>query len=72
MQSIIVKAHTPSAHSAPASDRHGGAPVGEPEPGHAQHQRDWRGRLFRSLCYWSTIAPVPFVLPTPRDPRGSR
>jgi hypothetical protein len=72
MQNIIVKAHTANADSAPPSDRHRGGPVGEPELSHAQHQRDWRRRLFRSLCYCSTIAPVPFVLPTPCDPRGSR
>jgi hypothetical protein len=72
MQNIIVKAHTPSAGSASCSDPHLGGPLGQPEPSPAQRQRSWRLGLLRAFCYFSTIAPVPFVLPGPADPEDSR
>jgi hypothetical protein len=72
MRNIIVKARTRSARPPRRSDLPPAGALRRPESSQAQHQRDWRSGLLRALCYCATAAPVPFVLPTRRDPEESQ
>jgi hypothetical protein len=72
MRNIIVKARTRGARPPRRSDLQPARALRRPESSHAKHQSNWRLGLLRALCYCSTVAPVPFVRPTPRDPEESQ